>query len=123
MELDRREFLELVGSRGAVWAAGAAALSAARSAAAAEPATQPVEGSVPQRVVVGVMGMGGRGTELARQFCLQPGVEVAYVCCADRTRMAAAAEKVEQPRSDRNTCHIIPEGPKKVLFYGSDGPP
>lgn len=96
MELDRREFLEWVGSRGAVWAAGAAALSAARSGAAAEPAPQPVAGSAPQRVVVGVMGMGGRGTELARQFSLQPGVEVAYVCCADRTRMAAAAEKVEQ---------------------------
>ena len=85
-DLNRRAFLGR-----AAWTGVAAA---ATHATAAEDEKQP-EKDLP-RVVVGVMGMGGRGTELARQFSRQPGVEVAYVCCADRTRMESAAAAVEK---------------------------
>jgi len=46
-----------------------------------------------ERLVVGVMGMGGRGTTLAETFQQQAGVEVAYVCDVDlkRAREASAA--------------------------------
>src|SRR5262245_57041602 len=47
------------------------------------------------RLVVGVMGTGGRGTSLATSFARQPGVTVAYVCDADQKRAASAAKAVE----------------------------
>src|SRR5579875_3435651 len=42
--------------------------------------------------VVGVMGMGGRGTDHAGTLAAMPGVEVAYVCDVDERRSARAAE-------------------------------
>ncbi len=42
--------------------------------------------------VVGVMGMGGRGTGHAGTLAAMPGVEVAYVCDVDERRSAQAAE-------------------------------
>jgi predicted dehydrogenase len=48
------------------------------------------------KVVVGVMGTGGRGTQLARAFEQQAGVEVAYVCDADQGRTAGAAREVSK---------------------------
>jgi predicted dehydrogenase len=79
------------------------AAGTAQAALAAEAKTPQPEATPPApdakdlpRVVVGVMGMGGRGTELACLFSQQPGVELAYVCCADANRMAAAAASVEK---------------------------
>jgi predicted dehydrogenase len=46
------------------------------------------------KLVVGVMGTGGRGQQLAKNFAKQPNTEVAYVCDADRRRTAEAAEGV-----------------------------
>jgi predicted dehydrogenase len=43
---------------------------------------------------VGVIGTGGRGTGLAKEFQRQPGVEVAYVCDVDRKRADKAASQV-----------------------------
>jgi len=48
------------------------------------------------RIVVGVMGMGGRGTGLARVFAQQPNVTVAYVCDPDQRRVEQAAAAVAQ---------------------------
>ena len=78
--MSRRRFL------GIAVVGGVAAGIAARSWAA--------EDAPSRKIVVGVMGMGGRGTELAQQFQRQPGCEVAYVCCADKNRLAAAAKAV-----------------------------
>ena len=48
------------------------------------------------RLVVGIMGTGGRGTGLATTFQQQPGVEVAYVCDPDRGRVDRAADAVRK---------------------------
>src|SRR5690242_15432524 len=77
---DRRRFLEVAATTGAT------ALTAASTYAA-----QPAAG---EKVVLGVMGTGGRGTELSQTFAKVPGVEVAYVCDVDQKRVATAAEKV-----------------------------
>ena len=49
-----------------------------------------------QKLLVGVMGTGGRGTGLASAFQRQPGVEVAYVCDVDQTRAERAAATVQK---------------------------
>jgi predicted dehydrogenase len=74
--LHRRRFLK-------VSAAAGLALGAAGRALGAN-----------DRLVVGVMGTGGRGTGLASLFQHQPDVEVAYVCDVDRKRADNAAAEV-----------------------------
>ena len=76
--LTRRTFL------GAAAATGFS-LSAASSA---EPAAE-------DKLVVGIMGTGGRGLDHCKQFARQPGVTVAYVCDVDSGRVAKAAQAVE----------------------------
>src|ERR1700726_3425085 len=49
-----------------------------------------------QKLLVGVVGTGGRGTGLASAFQQQPGVEVAYVCDVDQTRAERAAATVQK---------------------------
>lgn len=80
--LDRRQFVR------AVAAGGPVAASAVNSWAA--------EDSPSRRIVVGTMGLGGRGTSLSCQFAEQPGVEVAYVCDVDKRRVANAVRAVGQ---------------------------
>ncbi len=48
------------------------------------------------KIVVGVMGLGGRGTFLAEKFAERPDVEIAYLCDPDRRRFARAREAVEE---------------------------
>jgi predicted dehydrogenase len=64
---------------------------AAAAAAAAAPRWAFAGRSPNQTVVVGVMGTGGRGTQLAKGFESLEGVEVATVCDVDRRRAEAAA--------------------------------
>src|SRR5215472_3445537 len=45
-----------------------------------------------ETLIVGIMGMGGRGSEHARSFAALPGVEVAYVCDVDQRRSGKAAD-------------------------------
>jgi predicted dehydrogenase len=49
-----------------------------------------------QRLVVGVVGTGSRGTELASAFQRQTGVEVAYVCDVDQARAERAATVIQK---------------------------
>src|SRR5438309_6213460 len=49
-----------------------------------------------QKLLVGVMGTGGRGTGLAAAFQRQAGVEIAYVCDADEARAERAAAAVQK---------------------------
>lgn len=78
LQMNRRYFL----------GTSASAISAAALAQNTPPA------AAPARLVVGVMGMGGRGTAIGSLFAQQPGVTVAYVCDPDRTRLAAGVERI-----------------------------
>ncbi|MBL8868020.1 MAG: Gfo/Idh/MocA family oxidoreductase, partial [Planctomycetia bacterium] len=55
------------------------------------------------KIVVGVMGMGGRGTGLSKTFASQPNVHVAYVCDPDPKRAGAAAEGLEKANKPKPT--------------------
>lgn len=46
------------------------------------------------KLVVGVMGTGGRGTHLAKSFASFPNTEVAYVCDVDEKRAGKAGDEV-----------------------------
>jgi predicted dehydrogenase len=46
------------------------------------------------RIVAGIMGVGGRGSFLASAFAKRPDVELAWVCDADNRRAAAAAKAI-----------------------------
>jgi predicted dehydrogenase len=77
---NRREFIK--GSLGT--AAALTVLSNSRSYAANE------------KVIIGVMGLGGRGTYLAERFASRPDAEVAYLCDPDTRRFARARNVVEE---------------------------
>ncbi len=80
--VNRRRFLELGAGTGlAAWAAVAGAQEAT---------------SASEAIVVGVMGVNGRGRDLALGFSRQPGVEVAYVCDVDSRASERAAGAVAQ---------------------------
>ncbi len=82
--VDRRGFLAAAGAAGA--AGAALSLPDAASAAAVQGAND--------RIIVGVMGTGGRGTALARGFQGLPNVDVTMVCDADLGRAESAAAAV-----------------------------
>jgi predicted dehydrogenase len=77
---NRREFLKTTAGAGA--ATAFAVLPASRGAGPNE------------RVFLGVMGTGGRGTYLATAFARRPDAEVAWVCDADARRLAQAQKAV-----------------------------
>ena len=104
--VSRRRFLERA-------AAGGAALGVATRGWAAEDAPG-------RKLVVGVMGMGGRGTSLAQQFQQQPDTEVAYVCGVDKNRLAGAAAAVakiagRQPQAVTDFRRILDDRAVDVL--------
>ncbi len=76
--IDRRDFL-----RSSIGTAAAFTISPAISRAASE------------RVIVGVMGLGGRGRYLAQSFAARSDCEVAYLCDVDSRRHAGALKSVE----------------------------
>ncbi|UCG58491.1 MAG: Gfo/Idh/MocA family oxidoreductase, partial [Phycisphaerales bacterium] len=83
--LSRREFM-----RGSVGAAGALAMLSHSKAVAAN-----------ERIVIGVMGLGGRGTYLATKFAERSDAEIAYLCDADTRRFARAREAVEEAQGKK----------------------
>lgn len=54
-----------------------------------------------EKVIVGVMGLGGRGTFLAEKFAQRPDAEIAYLCDVDTRRFARAREAVEEAQDKR----------------------
>jgi len=80
--LNRRQFLGVAATTGAF--------------AATTVRTWAADNSPARKVVIGTMGLGGRGTSLSCQFAQQPGVEVAYVCDVDRRRVANAVRGVSE---------------------------
>jgi len=49
-----------------------------------------------ERLVVGVMGVGGRGTSLVEKFAARPDVAIAYLCDPDTRRFGPARQLVEK---------------------------
>ena len=49
-----------------------------------------------EKIVVGIMGLGGRGSFLADSFARRPDVELAWLCDPDKRRLAAAAPGLEK---------------------------
>jgi len=70
-------------------AAAATGLSVSLSRAADNPAAS-------EKIVVAVLGTGGRGSGMARTYAQQPGVEVAYVCDVDSNHVGSAAKGIEK---------------------------
>jgi predicted dehydrogenase len=48
------------------------------------------------RVVVGMVGLGLRGTQLTDFFCRRSDIEVAWICDADSNRLEPAGKIVQQ---------------------------
>ena len=83
-DVNRRLFLQLSAGTG---------LAACATAAAGQQAQ-----GANERIVVGVMGVNGRGRSLALSFARQPGVEIGYVCDVDSRAIAGAI-------GQQGSCH------------------
>ncbi len=84
-DLDRRGFLK--GSLGA--AAGIAALSPRQSVAASD------------KVVIGMMGCGGRGVSLLKYFLEREDIYIKYLCDVDSRRFGSALEEIDNADAPR----------------------
>ena len=76
----------------------AATTLAVGSSLAAEPAAN-------NKIVIGVMGTGGRGTALSKAFAQQPGATIAYVCDVDEARAQTAAKEVAKITKQAHEGH------------------
>lgn len=90
---DRRTFLMAAG-------VGAAAVAAGPARAATD------------RVVLGIIGPGGMGTNHLRMLALRSDVEIAWVCDVDQKRLADAAKLTESmskktPKTTKDMRHVL----------------
>ena len=105
-DLNRRTFL------------GAAASGVAMNLASADDA------SANRRLVVGVMGTGGRGSGLATAFQRLPNVEVAYLCDVDQGRAERTAQTVgkisgRSPRSVTDFRRMLEDRAVDVIIVAT----
>ena len=91
-QLDRRQFLH---STAATTLTSSALASIAWTAASAARAADAPSG----RVRLGLMGLNGRGTDLAGSFVNLPGCEIAYLCDVDERAIDKAASVVASKQS------------------------
>ncbi len=57
--------------------------------------------SANEKVIIGVMGLGGRGTFLAEKFAARQDAEIAFLCDPDTRRFARARNLVEEAQEKR----------------------
>ncbi len=74
-----------------------------------------------ERVVAGVMGLGGRGTYLATSFAARSDAEIAYLCDVDSRRFARAQKGVcelqkREPKTVQDFRRILDDGSVDVLI-------
>ena len=72
---------------------------AAAAVAAKSAVSQEAKRSAADKLTVGLIGCGGRGTHDAGLFREYPNVEIAYVCDPDEGRLGSAAERFNVPSS------------------------
>jgi len=77
--IKRRDFI-----KGTIGAAATSTLYARKSSGAND------------KIIIGAMGLGGRGRYLAQAFAARADAEVAYICDPDSRRLPAAAKAIEQ---------------------------
>ena len=81
MTISRRDFLQYSAATGAALASGLSARA----------------GDSPnEEIVLGIMGVNGRGTDLARGFAKVPGNAIAYVCDVDERAIAKATKALSE---------------------------
>jgi len=49
-----------------------------------------------EKVVIGLMGAGGRGRQVVQMFAARPDVEIAWVCDPDSRRLEPAKQAIEK---------------------------
>src|SRR4051812_10044112 len=103
--VDRRRFMELSTLSG-IAMGGAAALNAAETKDDKKEDKAVDKVSANDKIVIGIMGVNGRGSALAKGFCAQPGVEIAYVCDVDERAIEKAGKLVSAAQTRK------PEGVK-----------
>ena len=79
------------------------------------------------KVVVGIMGVGKRGTSLTQLFAQRPDVEIAYVCDVDDRKAALAAKAVQNKKGKAPTAvgsfeHILEDSDGRCLSLRHSGP-
>ena len=77
--------------------------------------------SANEKVIIGVMGLGGRGTYLAERFASRSDAEVAYLCDPDSRRFARARNVVEEaqikkPKMVQDFRRILDDSSVDVLI-------
>jgi predicted dehydrogenase len=92
-KITRRTFVSLSAKGAAAMAAGSAIFAAAATAARAASAPVP---SANEKVVLALVGAGGRGSELARNFAKIENVEFKYVCEVNQPRAAKIMQELEK---------------------------
>jgi predicted dehydrogenase len=113
-ENNRREFLKET----AVGLAGAAVM-----ASAAQAADAPAAG-VKDRIILGVIGPGGMGTNHLKNLVGYKDVQVAYVCDPDADRLAAAAKVVESatgtaPKAVKDMRQVLDDKSVDAVFVAT----
>ena len=68
--------------------------------------------SANEKIVLGIIGPGGMGTNLLQSFAAQKDVEIAYVCDVDANRLASAAKNVESgggkaPKAEKDLRRVL----------------
>ncbi len=95
--VDRREFLR---------SSAAGAIAAGLTTIA--PNVLRAARSANERIVVGVLGVNGRGKALANVLAAQPDVDIAYLCDVDERVIGAVSEAVSRGSSmRRKRCKIF----------------
>jgi len=87
MAISRRGFLDQSVKGGLTAALGSVAMGANGKVVAPS-----------DKVVLGVMGVGGRGTQLTGFFASRPDVEIAYICDVNAKRLPGAVKVVEEKK-------------------------
>ena len=110
-DIGRRAFLER-----AAWAVTAATMGRAATAAPAPGKASLVGFVAPklEKIRVGVIGIGGRGSGAVRRLCKVPGVEITAVCDLIEDRAKKGQDMVKKAGFREPKAFVGPEGYKRL---------